>query len=212
MLVRDTNNIYLVLRKRFWKQSLTSILETGFFIIKNKMEKEIWKDVVGYESFYVISNQGRVKSLSRKVKRSRPVPECILKGALSSKGYNLIGLSKNSIPKTFRVSRLVAIHFIPNPENKSAVNHIDGNKSNNFANNLEWVTTKENNAHAVKIGLMNHPFGEQCRNSKLNDKSILQIRKMFIETEPNQTKIAKIFNVDQSTINSIIKRKTWRHI
>lgn len=114
------------------------------------MENEIWKDILGYEGHYQISNLGRIKSIkNNKIK--------ILKLNKDKKGYILISLSKNGKHKTYKVHRLVAIVFIPNPDNKPEVNHIDAVRSNNNVNNLEWVTSKENTAHQIKLG--NHYTG-----------------------------------------------------
>lgn len=119
------------------------------------MPKEIWKDIVGYEGKYQISNYARVKSLKRK----RPgdgyiLKERLLKPGLMKVGYYSVALWKNCKQKTFHIHRLVAKYFIPNPKGKREVNHIDGNKTNNLLSNLEWVTPKENCRHAQKTGLV----------------------------------------------------------
>lgn len=111
------------------------------------MEKEIWKDILNFEGEYQISNLGRVKSLPRFKKRKE---EKILKISKGKRGYYSIVLWKNQKSKTFTIHRLIACHFIPNPENKREVNHIDANKLNNNLSNLEWVTPKENSIHAIK--------------------------------------------------------------
>lgn len=126
------------------------------------MEKEVFKDVLGYEGLYQVSNFGRVKSLKRKnvfycgLKKEyleRPVKEKILNFSKSNRGYLQVCLTKNGKYKTYTVHRLVAKAFIDNPLNKKTVNHIDGNKLNNCANNLEWATSSENNKHAFDNGL-----------------------------------------------------------
>ena len=107
--------------------------------------KEIWKDIIGYEGLYSVSNTGLVKRVTtNKIKYP----------SLNSWGYEVVSLSKpNTKLKTILVHRLVAIHFINNPESKKQVNHIDGNKQNNCLNNLEWVTCAENAQHAIRTGL-----------------------------------------------------------
>lgn len=97
--------------------------------------KEIWKDIEGYEGLYQVSNLGRVK----RVNTNR-----ILKGNTDSPGYLQVGLCKKGIRHANRIHRLVAHAFIPNPENKLELNHIDEDKTNNRVDNLEWSTRKEN--------------------------------------------------------------------
>ena len=117
------------------------------------------KDIIGFENKYKITNDGRVWSEYKKD---------FLKYALTKKSYKIVSLSINhSTQKTITIHKLVAIHFIPNIENKPQVNHIDGNKQNNNVNNLEWVTNKENNKHAIDNGLYNPKKCGQCKEIKL---------------------------------------------
>ena len=109
--------------------------------------KEVWKDIEGDEGLYKISNLGYVYSIKSKK---------ILK-IHDRQGYKYSQLWKCSKGKNFLIHRLVALAFIPNPENKKEVNHIDGDKSNNKVDNLEWVTSSENKIHAQKIGLKKIP-------------------------------------------------------
>lgn len=102
------------------------------------------KNVVGFENYYSVSDSGEVFS-----KRSGKY----LKLAHKKNGYVYTELNVNGVTTYKRVHRLVAEAFIPNPENKPFVNHIDGNKSNNSVSNLEWVTGSENNIHAIKNNL-----------------------------------------------------------
>lgn len=108
--------------------------------------QEIWKDIPNYEGRYQVSNLGNIKSLSFKNQNF----ESLLKPSLNSSGYYKVELYKDKKSKVFYVHRLVATVFIPNPENKSEVNHIDGNKINNIVSNLEWNTISENQKHAIK--------------------------------------------------------------
>ena len=119
------------------------------------MKKEIWKDIEGYENLYKISNHGRIKSLKRKRigegVRNYKVNEKILKKRIDSGGYLRIALYKNSKAKHLSIHRLVAKHFVENPEGKPEVNHIDEDKSNNYFKNLEWSTRLENIRHGTGI-------------------------------------------------------------
>ena len=110
--------------------------------------EEIWKSIKGYEGLYEISNFGRVKSMPK----LRMKKEKIMKPS-NRGGYLRISLSKDGISKSFYIHRLVAESFIPNLDGKKEVNHIDGNKKNNNASNLEWSTRSENMKHAFKTGL-----------------------------------------------------------
>lgn len=117
---------------------------------------EVWKDVVGYEGLYQVSNLGRVKSVERYKDNNgtkQLVKEKIKATRKDKQGYLLLDLYKNNKSKTVRVHRLVAQAFIPNPQNKETVNHIDGNKENNTVENLEWATQKEQNEHIYRTGL-----------------------------------------------------------
>ena len=96
--------------------------------------EEVWKDIKGYEGLYQVSNMGRVRNSKG----------CIMKQAVNDKGYLRIRLSKDGKKSHFRVHRLVAETFIPNPDNKAEVNHISCMKSDNRASNLEWVSSEEN--------------------------------------------------------------------
>lgn len=112
--------------------------------------EEVWKDVVGYEGIYKISNHGRLKSFHHN-KSGR-----VMANRQNRRGYLIIDLSKNGVVHTTTLHRLVANAFIPNPENKPEVNHIDTNKANNCVDNLEWVTSKENMEHAALNGLLSY--------------------------------------------------------
>jgi hypothetical protein len=124
------------------------------------LENEVWLDIKGFEGIYAVSNMGRVKSLAREKKdpyyTKRVLGEKLLKQFMLNSGYFVVHL-KNSelkINTNFLVHRLVALAFIENIDNKEQVNHIDGVKTNNRLENLEWLTRSENIKHAIKLGLM----------------------------------------------------------
>lgn len=110
---------------------------------------EQWKPIPGYEGYYQVSNEGRVKTLSRYNLKNQLLPERILKAPLD-RGYPRVLFYKNKKRKHFSVHRLVAQAFIPNPEKKPQVNHINEDKTDNRVENLEWATSKENNNHGTR--------------------------------------------------------------
>lgn len=120
---------------------------------------EIWKDINGYEGLYQVSNLGNVKNLKRKVKISKTlekykeIPEHILKPVNSKRGYLYVSLANNGKIKNVRIHKLVAEAFIPNDNGTLQINHINGIKSDNRVENLEWVTCKDNINKAWKMGL-----------------------------------------------------------
>lgn len=133
------------------------------------MNKEIWKDVVGYEGFYKVSSLGRIKSLPRTWisgnGKLQSKPESIIKQFIV-RGYYQVALTVNGITKQFKAHRLELIAFKPNLENKKMGNHKDGNKLNNHLDNLEWATPSENCKHAYDTNLKNPLIGSMHQNSK----------------------------------------------
>ena len=110
---------------------------------------EKWRPVVGYEGLYEVSNLGRVKSLPRKGTKGG----ILIPSYSNSKHYAHVPLTKNMKHKTASLHRIVAMAWIPNPENKPQVNHKNGIKSDNRVENLEWMTNLENMRHAIANGL-----------------------------------------------------------
>ena len=115
---------------------------------------ENWKNIKGYEGFYQVSNLGRIKSVERDIYCQNGIvhhlKEKILVPALNNKGYQYVNLSKNGKGKLMLVHRLVAMAFIPNPENKPQVNHKDENPLNNCVDNLEWCTASYNALYGTR--------------------------------------------------------------
>lgn len=126
---------------------------------------EEWREVRDFENHYEVSNLGRLRSIitSQGTYRKR-----MKKPSLDRNGYENTKLYKNNIAYCKLIHRLVAEAFIPNPEHKLTVNHIDGIKSNNHVNNLEWNTYSENHIHAFNIGLKSR---EACKQRMLGTKS-----------------------------------------
>lgn len=131
---------------------------------------ENWKDIVGYEGIYQVSDEGRVRTVQGKTTHStfhgsRIWNERILKQKTDKYGYKRVSLWKNKKPKDFLVHRLVALAFIPKPIGKEIINHKDCNVINNYIDNLEWCTYAENLQHAYENGL-----NKSCKNVILTNK------------------------------------------
>lgn len=158
---------------------------------------EEWKPIEGYEGIYEISNHGRLKSCQREETYTRPDTGTICHRIRKAKlieigddgwGYKISGLMKNSKSKDVSIHRLVAQAFIPNPENKPHINHIDGNPSNNHVRNLEWVTAQENVADAIQkrgrkklTDLIKEKYGKKvvCLDNMVHYKSLAEVRDVF---------------------------------
>ena len=167
---------------------------------------EIWKDIEGYEGLYQISNLGRVRSLARATTSGKVLKQ------MKKHGYMNVCFSKNNVDKYFRVHRLVALAFIPNPENKPTVNHIDGNKANNNVSNLEWATHSENETHSYRsLGKKpNRPWAGKPRKfaRAFTDQQVRDIRK---DKRPSR-EIGKEYGVSKTTILNIKAKKIYKEI
>lgn len=169
------------------------------------MNKEIWIKIPNFENRYEVSNLGKVRSLDGRQKGK------ILKPINKGRGYRQICLYKtNTNRKLHRVHRLVAQAFIPNPENKPYINHIDNNPSNNCVSNLEWATPLENYNHSKKQN--RNAKGETSGTSKLTDKDVLEIREIYKNQKPTYKHLGKMFNVSDTTAFHIVHRFSWKHI
>lgn len=164
---------------------------------------EEWRDIEGYGGKYQISNYGRLKRVSIGNKHVKIMTPC-----LSNCGYMLHRINKGNQRFYYKTHRLVAKVFIPNPNNKPQVNHIDGIKWNACVTNLEWVTREENMQHADNTGLRKHAQGEQWCRTKLTNKQALYAR----ENPHNLTskQLAEKFEVSEMTINLIQRGLTYR--
>lgn len=164
---------------------------------------EQWKNIEGYKDYFV-SNTSKIKS----VKGDR---EKVLKPFKSKNpnAYYEVYLSQYGNVGRAYIHRLVAKAFIPNPLNKQTVNHLNGIKTDNRLENLEWCTHKENSKHAVNTGLSPHK-GETSPMAKLTQREVDLIRREYMQSNLLQKHIAKVFGVSVPTISMIINNKTWR--
>jgi len=121
------------------------------------MKKEIWKDIPSFEGFYQVSSLSRFRSVERLIdykdgRKPRLWPERMLKGFIGTSGYWQADLKKSGVVTKIIQHRIIALVFIPNPDNKGYINHKDGNKLNNDISNLEWCDNGENVRHSFAIG------------------------------------------------------------
>lgn len=166
---------------------------------------EEWKDIKGFEGVYMISNTGKVMSMPRKGTQAR-VPK-IRNLSLTHDGYVKVRLIGNGKDVTQRVHRLVAEAFIPNPDEKETVNHIDGNKENNCADNLEWADRHEQMIHAYKNSLKNPMKGENNPWAKLTAEQVEAIRKEYVphSKEFGTVALGRKYGVNNATIGLIVR-------
>lgn len=178
---------------------------------------EVFKEINGFPD-YEISNLGRVRSKARYVRgvhhvsgkeMLRPLPECFLKIRVDKDGYNEVSLYEKNKMSHKRLHRLIAEAFIKNPNSFKIINHIDANKQNNSISNLEWCTDLYNKEHAIKNNL--NPRGSSVGTSKLNESSVLQIKKLILKKTPAK-EIAKAYSVSLDTIYLIGQGRSWKHV
>jgi len=164
--------------------------------------EEIFKDVVGFETLFQISNLGRVFS-----KRSNK----LLKLHTNKTGYVTLATKiggRQGFNKCFKIHRLVAEAFIPNPTSKPQVNHLDGNKGNNIASNLEWATAKENIVHAFSEGLNTARKGAASPNAKLSESDVREIR---LSKKPARV-LAAEYEVARTQILKVKQRLSYKDV
>ena len=189
---------------------------------------EIWKPVNNYETLYLVSNLGRIKSRDNYVfngkgyylKKGR-----ILKQSFTTTGYKKVELIKNKIKKSKRIHRLVAEDFLQSVEGKNIVNHKNGNKLDNSCDNLEWCTHQENVQHAVKIGIKRKVYISKSilialhykqKNSAVKIANFLNTTPTIIRNRMKEygLKILKFkkYEIDRKNILEISNMKTQKNI
>lgn len=172
---------------------------------------EMWKDIENYIGLYQVSNYGNVKSLSKKSGNCFR-GEILLKQKTTKDGYKYVCLSKNHKQETFRVHRLVAQYFVDGAGD--TVNHKDGDKTNNHADNLEWCDRSENMKHAYRLGLKKAKKGCDNSQSKLTEDDVRYIRTHYKRqsTEFGTVALSKKFNVSNRVIGLIVRGLSYTNI
>jgi len=156
-----------------------------------------WRMIEGSNGEYFITKDGQIRRNN-----------LLLKPSINGSGYYIVNIRDKSNKLVSKLlHRLIAIAFIPNPENLPVVNHINGIKTDNRINNLEWVTFKGNIRKAWDIGLCSSKAGDNNGHATLTEKDVLEIRSMFdIEA------VAKSYGVKPVTISDVLLRHSWKHI
>jgi hypothetical protein len=146
---------------------------------KEELENEVWVDIIGYEGLYRISDLGRVMSLAGQKTRKNGVvsskKEKIVKSHIMKNGYLNVCISKNGTPKSHLIHRIVAEHFIPNPENKKEVNHKNKVRSDARKVNLEWNTRIENVHHSLTLDKTSKYIGVDLCKRDMRWRATIQI-------------------------------------
>lgn len=174
------------------------------------MDNERWRPISGYVGWYEVSNLGRVRRVGA-CPGARPGH--ILKPRNDRKGYQNVVLCVNGNTKKHQIHRLVAKEFLEQSDEELQVNHKSGDKTDNRAVNLEWVTQSENALHAIHVLGVSKPFqvGQNNNSAKLTDSDIGKIQHL-LRAGYSQSTIAAQFGVTQPTISNIANGKRWKHV
>jgi hypothetical protein len=167
---------------------------------------EIWKDIIGYEGLYQVSNLGRVKSCEKLIAHfrggNRVLPEKLRNPSLDSDGYLVLDLYKEGKGKFFKVHRLVGFAFLEVFENKNQINHINGIKTDNTVSNLEWCNQSENQIHAYKANLKIPQIN--------NEKAVLMYKKgssEFVKEFKSISEASNYLSCTKSDIVNVLKKR-----
>lgn len=179
-------------------------------------KNESWRPVRAYEGLYEVSNMGRVRSVPGAHKGAHYVGR-ILSARPSGSGYPSVGLYRSGVRQPATVHRLVAESFLDPPPGDTGqgvdlyqVNHIDGGRENNRADNLEWVLPIDNMAHVVAMGRTQK--GENNHNATLSEADVVSIRKQYTAGGISQPQLGLLFGVSQFCVWSIVNHNSWKHV
>lgn len=166
--------------------------------------EEVWKEIEDLDGFYEVSNFGRIRN-----KKTLHIKAIVFDGYYCKFGYDYV-FQKIRKRGWYRVHKAVAKAFVPNIENKPTVNHKDGNTKNNYADNLEWATHKEQTEHSVNV--LHRNCGENNYNSQYTNEQVKEIRRLY-EKENYDIKMLKdIFGGNIKNIRRIVKYERWKSI
>lgn len=181
----------------------------------NIIEGELWKPMLNYEDLYEVSNLGRIKSVTRNnidsIGRNVQRRSQIIKSIPKKIGYCFINVYRDGKRYKYNTHKIVALTWIPNPENKYTINHINGVKHDNRVENLEWCTVKENVHHAIATGLSKRK-GTDNTNACLDEKQVVEIRSSYIKKKGNIKKLSEKYKVSTSIISDVVNNRTYNNI
>lgn len=221
----DIQNINALLSRDCNPEKQGELIYTTMEIINLNLENELWKEISGYEEYYMISNFGRIKSTSaprlkiisfyKSIRKAK-----IIKAAIRKDGYAVAKLCINGKTKSYALHRLVAKAFIPNPDNKPEINHKDFNKLNNHYSNLEWCTQKENYLHALKHGKIKFNFAKRQKKitfraipiHKYSDEKIKIVRNLWETGLFTQYQLAGLLGSTEKYIFQILHNQKRKNI
>lgn len=189
---------YLFGNEKLWQELIKVMEEKQHKNTATDQQDEVWKDVVGYEGLYRISNKGTVCRLYKNGKVNFMTPRIL-------NGYWRVKLCNGNTQKEYFLHRLIAQAFIPNPDNKPEINHINGIKTDNRIENLEWVTRSENAIHATKTGLLKYSEYRYNRARDIISKPVMcvETRKIYVSC----TEAGKDIKTDAAHIGECISGK-----
>lgn len=179
------------------------------------LKSEIWKDVKDFEGYYQISNKGRIKSLGRNIPVNGGVkfqPERILSTCYSKQGYAKSVLCVDNVKKYVSVHSLVAVAFLPNPDNKPQVNHKNSRRWDNRVENLEWCTAQENIQHAANKGRLACTKGSNNGAATITESAVFEIREKYATRNYYFKELAEEYGQTFQNISLIVRGKIWSNV
>lgn len=169
----------------------------------------VFKDIPGYEGYYQAGTDGTIRSVDKRVRQWSGTTQLkrgkVLSPATDKAGYRKVALSRHNKLMTYPVHRLVAMTHIPNPLGYKEINHKDGVKANNSAENLEWCDRSHNIKHAIKSGLLTYPVGDNHRRTLFKSSEHSAIKEMN-ESGLNAPEIARLLGCSHYTIYRILAK------
>ena len=198
------------MRKRYYEAEESFDNKDFYREQKTKRREEDMKQIpiTGLEDYFI--TKGGLVFSSKKTKIRNITPTDNMRGYLGVPLYSPLHKTKTGIAKRYYVHRLVAITFIPNPENKPCVNHINNNRKDNRVENLEWVTHRENTMHSQKCKTF--PVGERVYMAKLTEKEVLEMRRIHRETHITHEQLGKMYGISRRVAGDVVNMKSWKHV